>query len=113
MNVTRGLLQTCSMPSAEYIATLQEAILAVHGAHGRHVATSYVKETFEGKTAWEGEVETFLLLDHPVAKRCFAWMYSEGGTDYSTAVLEVPPVDSPGTAVTVAILAKAQRGMQG
>jgi hypothetical protein len=67
-----------------------------------------VKEVFKGVTAWEGEVETFELLNHPKVKRCHAWAYDDNGTMRTTAVLELPPVDSPGTAVTVAILAKAK-----
>jgi hypothetical protein len=96
------------MPSPEYIEQLQEAILAVHGCESRHVTTSCVKEVFEGQVAWEGEVETFLLIGHPKAKLCHAWGYDDDdGMFRSTAVLELPPVDSPGMAVTVAIAAKA------
>lgn len=97
------------MPQPDYIQTLQEAILAVHGCESRHVATSPVTEIFEGETAWTGEVETFEITGHPKAKRCYAWAYNDDGTMRTTAVLEVPPVDSPSSAVTLAIAAKARQ----
>jgi hypothetical protein len=96
------------MPHPDYIARLQEAIRAVHGCGSRHVSTAPVTEYFEGKLAWTGEVETFDLDGHPKAKRCYAWGYDDNGKLKSTAVLELPPVDSPSSAVTVAIAAKAK-----
>jgi len=55
---------------------------------------------------WEGPVEVFTLRNHPKAKRAFAWSHLEGPKDERTkfvAVLEIPPVESPQTAVRVAI----------
>jgi hypothetical protein len=97
------------MPPANYIRRLQEAILVTHGANARHAGTKPVKEVFQGQTAWDGDVETFDLLDHPKAKRCYAWAYDDNGTLRTTAVLELPPVDSPEAAVKVAIAAKARK----
>lgn len=97
------------MPAPEYIRKLQGAIRAVHGCGSRHVSTAPVTEYFEGKLAWTGEVETFDLQGHPKAQRCHAWGYDDTGTFRSTAVLEIPPVDSPSSAVTVAIAAKSKR----
>lgn len=98
-----------SMQRNKYIEQLQEAIRAVHGCDSRHVSTSRVKSQFEGVTAWVGEVETFDLEGHPKAKRCHAWGYVDGGQFRSTAVLELPPVDSPSSAVDVAIAAKSKK----
>ena len=92
-----------------YIRRLQEAILAVHGANSRHTGSKPVVEVFRDETAWKGDVEVFDLLDHPKAKRCYAWAYDDAGTLRTTAVLELPPVDSPEAAVKVAIAAKARR----
>jgi hypothetical protein len=39
-------------------------------------------------------------------KRCYAWSFLENETQYTT-VLEIPPVNSPESAVKVAIAAKA------
>jgi hypothetical protein len=101
------------MPSPEYIRRLQEAIRATHGADSSHVGTSYVKETFEGQTSFEGEVETFTLLNHPKAKECYAWGWDDNGTFRVTAVLGVPPINTPADAATVAVLARAKKQMEG
>jgi hypothetical protein len=46
---------------------------------------------------------------HPKAKRCYAWSFLENGQPQYTTVLEIPPVDSPESAVKVAIAAKGRR----
>jgi len=97
------------MPAPDYIRKLQEAIRAVHGCESRHVSTSPVTEYFQGELAWTGEVETFDLQGHARAQRCHAWGFDDNGTFRTTAVLEIPPVDSPSSAVTVAIAASAKR----
>lgn len=88
---------------------LREAILAVHRCNSRHVQTVPVMELFKDQTLFDGYVEIFDLDGHPKAKRCFAWGYDDAGTLRSTAVLEIPPVDSPETAVKVAIAARIRR----
>src|SRR5688572_11331643 len=100
------------MQRSDYIRKLQEAIRAVHGCESRHVGTSRVKEVFEGQVAWDGEVETFGITGHPKATTCYAWGYDDDGTFRTTSVLELPPVDSPGTAVTIAIAAKARQNQK-
>ncbi|CAN5716176.1 hypothetical protein BH09VER1_BH09VER1_34210 [soil metagenome] len=97
------------MLRSNYVRKLQEAIRAVHGCESSFVSTSHVKAVLEGQTAWEGEVETFDLESHPKAKRCYAWGYVEDDQLRTTAVLEIPPVDSPSSAVDVAIAAKARK----
>jgi hypothetical protein len=97
------------MQRSKYLSQLKEAIRAVHGCESLHVSTSRVVSQFEGETAWDGEVETFDLNGHPKAKRCHAWGYVEKGSFKATAVLELPPVDSPSTAVDVAIAAKTKQ----
>jgi hypothetical protein len=87
---------------------LQEAISAMHGCESRYVRSVPVREVFNGLVAWEGVVEVFDLIDHPKAKRCYAWSYDDGKQTRSITVLELPPVDSPETAVKVAIAAKAR-----
>jgi hypothetical protein len=97
------------MPQSSYIQQLQDAIRAIHGCESRHVSTSRVISQFEGATAWEGEVETFELIGHPKAQRAYAWGHEEAGQLRTTAVLEIPPVNSPSTAVDVAIAAKGRK----
>jgi hypothetical protein len=86
------------------------AILAVHGATARHVESVPVREVFRNLVAWEGTVEVYDIQGHPKARRCYAWTIEDGGELKTTAVLEIPPVDSPQTAVKIAIAAAAKTG---
>ena len=83
----------------------------MHRCIATHVETVPVREVFQGKTAWEGEVEVFTLANHPKAKRAYTWGYTneKRGDKYDfVTVLEIPPVISPETAVKVAIAATAK-----
>jgi len=71
-----------------------------------------VHELFQDKTVWKGEVEVFDLIQHPKAKRAYAWAHKEGKNDERTryvAVLELPPVESAVTAVRASIMADGQQ----
>jgi hypothetical protein len=57
-----------------------------------------------GKVIWQGVVEAFSLTGHPKAKKAYGWRTGEGVKTRLVTVLELPPVDSPNTAVR-AILA--------
>lgn len=93
----------------EYIDELRDVIRRVHQLDAEHVNTVPVKETFHGETVWEGEVEVFSVRGHPAAKRCFAWAYEkDGGGKRYLAVLDLPPVDSPQTAVRAAIVSEVR-----
>ena len=96
------------MPSKE-ITQLNDAIRARHGCESLHVESVPVKEVFEGQTAWEGTVEVFELVGHPEAKCAYAWTYRDGGQEKTIAVLGIPPVDSPQSAVKVAIASRARK----
>ena len=91
----------------QYIEELKAAILNVHGATATHVETVPVVEEFQGETVWQGEVEVFDIRGHPKATRCYGWGYStdEDQRRY-VAVLELPPVTSPQTAVKAAIVSE-------
>jgi len=57
-----------------------------------------------------GWVEVFDLIGHAKAKRAYAWQYQDGPDEIKTvAVLEIPPVVSPQSAVKVAIAAKTRK----
>src|SRR5437879_9581174 len=88
---------------------LKKAIKSTHGWESLHVESVAVKEFFEGRTAWEGTVEVFHLVGHPQAKRAYAWTYRDGDQNKTVAVLGIPPVDSPQSAVKVAIAAKGRK----
>ena len=92
-----------------YIQHLAQAFRKLHDCEAKHVETVPVIERFKGKTVWEGDVEVFDLIGHPKAKRGYAWAYNkEKGSD-TIAVLELPPVISPKTAVQVAIVSGSQK----
>jgi len=92
-----------------YIQHLAQAFRRLHECEAQHVETVPVIERFKGKTVWEGEVEVFDLIGHPKAKRGYAWAYNkEKGSD-TIAVLELPPVISPKTAVQAAIVSGEQK----
>jgi hypothetical protein len=98
----------------DYLARLQVAIQHMHKCGAVHRETVPVHEVFRGKTAWQGKVEVFDLTGHPKAKRCYAWSHRDGPDDQDerfVAVLGLPPVVSPETAVKVAIAAEV-RGKQ-
>jgi hypothetical protein len=90
------------------ITKLKDAIRAMHGCESLHVESVPVKEVCEGQTAWRGTVEVFDLIGHPKAKRAYAWSYGDGDQNKTIAVLGIPPVDSPESAVKVAIAAKSK-----
>lgn len=96
-----------------YIEELKDAIRRLHGVESHHVKSVPVKETFQGKTVWDGIVEVFELHGHAKATHAYAWAH---GTDdpkkrWQVTVLHIPPVTSPETAVRAAI-AKEFRSLE-
>jgi hypothetical protein len=91
------------------LQSLESVIKEMHDCDAVHVASEEVHELFQGLTAWQGTVEIFDLIGHPKARRAYAWQYEEGKETKTVTVLEIPRVDSPQTAVKVAIAAKAKR----
>ena len=93
----------------DYIAELKTAIRNLHGCESEYVESIPVTETFQGETLWTGDVEVFTIRGHPRAKRAYAWGHATGKDDQArryVAVLELPPVESPETAVKVAVAAE-------
>jgi hypothetical protein len=90
------------------IKEIQDAIRETHGCESEHAGSVPVTERFREKIAWQGTVEVFNLIGHPKAKRAYAWTYRDGDQNKTIAVLEIPPVDSPQSAVKVAIAAKGR-----
>jgi hypothetical protein len=90
-----------------YISELQDVILKLHGVESKHVESVPVKETFQGKTVWEGIVEVFELVGHPKAPKVYAWANDVSDRNrprsYTTA-LHIHPVTSPILAVRAAIV---------
>ena len=93
---------------SERIEQLRVAVEIMHHCKASHETPTPVLEMFRDQTVWEGVVESFALSGHARAKRCYAWSYQrDGQTQYVTA-LEMPPVESPITAVRASIVADAK-----
>jgi hypothetical protein len=89
-----------------YIEELKAVIRKLHGAEPQHVETVPIKETHEGQTVWEGEVEVF-NIDHPQTSRVYAWAHETDDPDNpkrTVTVLHIPPVTSPRRAVQATIV---------
>jgi hypothetical protein len=97
------------MSDKVYIGWLRETFKKLHGCEAKHVETVPVIERWKGKTVWEGDVEVFDLTGHPKAKRGYAWAYNKKKGSDTIAVLELPPVISPKTAVQAAIVSGEQK----
>ena len=90
---------------------LKIAVERLHNCKSKWVESFPVKETFEGQTVWDGTVQVFDLIDHPTAKRCYAWSYvvDDSGKRTFFAVLHQGPVDSPENAVKAAIVSEHKK----
>ena len=93
-----------------YIEELHDVIQHLHGVDSTHVESVPVKETFQGKTVWEGVVEVFDLKNHPKASRAYAWAYETENPKRPrhVIVLHMGPVTSPLLAVRAAIVEEAR-----
>lgn len=89
-----------------YIEELRDVIRHLHGVDSAHVESVPVKETFQGKTVWEGIVEVFDLKNHPKAARAYAWAYKTDNPKKPrhVVVLHLGPITSPLLAVRAAIV---------
>jgi hypothetical protein len=88
------------------IDALKKAILDLHDCKATWIESVSVKEVFEGKMVWEGIVQIFDLIDHPKAKRCYAWSHELEGSKKRRffAVLHQGAIDSPEKAVRASIV---------
>jgi hypothetical protein len=89
------------------IEDLKEVIRVLHGVESTHVTSVPIKETFNGKTIWEGVVEVFTLHEHPQANTAYAWSHATddpSNPKRHVTVLHIPPAVSPLTAVRSVIL---------
>lgn len=97
----------------DYLARLQVTVSQLHNCGAVWRESVPVHEVFQGKTLWRGDVEVFDLTGHPKAKRAYGWSHPDGAdnkTERFVAVLEIPPVDSPETAVKMAIYSDIKKG---
>jgi hypothetical protein len=89
-----------------YIEELRDVIRRLHGVESKHIESVPIKETFQGKTVWEGIVEVFDLKGHPKASRVYAWAYETENPKKPkhVTVLHMGPITSPLLAVRAAIV---------
>ena len=100
-----------AVANKQYIHQLRQVILHLHNTASKWVKSVPVEEIYNGQTIWSGTVEVFDLTRHPKAKRAYAWSHLADHKDERTrfvAVLELPPVVSPETAVKTSIAADAK-----
>ena len=90
---------------------LEKAVFNLHGCKSKWIESVPIKEIFGKEVVWEGIVGVFELIDHPTAKKCYAWSYlvDESGKRKFIAVLHQKPVDSPQKAVQAYIVSEHQR----
>lgn len=88
---------------------LKKAVDSQHDCTATLAQSVPVKETFGGKTVWEGVVHVFRIDGHPKAKKAYAWSFPIEGSDKRRffAVLHLPPITSPVEAVRAAIVAES------
>lgn len=94
---------------SERIENLRTGIETMHKCRAVHERSVPVLEMFGSKTLWEGVVESFALLGHPKATRCYAWSYHDGKEMRYVNALEIPPVISPETAVRASIVVESKK----
>jgi hypothetical protein len=90
-----------------YLEELKDVIRRLHGAEATHIESVPIKETFQGKTVWEGIVEVFDLKDHPAAHRVYAWAHDTDDPEHPrhhVTVLHLHPIKSAQDAVRAAIV---------
>jgi len=93
---------------SERIEQLRFAVETMRRCKASHEASTPIRETFRRPVVWEGVVESWDLTGHPKAKWCYAWSFQDNGeTQYVTA-LEIPPGESPLTAVRATIVADSK-----
>lgn len=88
------------------IEELRDVIHKLHGVEATHRESVPVKETWKGKTIWDGVVEVFDLKGHPLTDRAYAWLHDTGnsGKPLPVTVLHIHPALSPAKAVRAFIV---------
>jgi hypothetical protein len=91
----------------KHIERLKTIIRELHGVDATHRESVPVKETWQGKTIWEGIVEVFTLHGHPKTDTLYAWSHATDdpeNPERHVTVLHVHPALSPLAAVRAALM---------
>lgn len=97
----------------DHIQRLQNAIRQLNDCESTYLETVTVSEAFQSfrqTTNWQGDVAVFEICGHPQAHRAYAWYAPVNKEMRYVVVLEIPPVNSPQTAVQAAIAAQIVNG---
>ncbi len=91
---------------------LKRAVESQHGGTATLAQSVPVKETFEGKTVWEGTVSVFDLTGNAKSTRAYAWSSPVEGSPKRRffAVLHLGGIISPQDAVRAAIVQEHRSG---
>jgi len=106
---TGGLAVTANINSAVVEVDGEPAGFTPLSLNGIGLGEHGVRVVAPGMRAWQGDVEVFAIRGHPKAKRAYAWAHESGKGKRLVAVLELPPVSSPETAVRASIIAESKR----
>jgi len=93
----------------DYIKRLEKAIHELHGTAALYLCTDSVRETLQGRTVWEGEVEVFSITGHLKAPLCYAWSYQDGNKEHFATVLQIAPIRTAADAVRAYIVADVRK----
>jgi hypothetical protein len=93
----------------DYKEVLADAIQKGYGCKAVFKETVPIKETFQGKTVWDGEVEVF-EVNHKDTRTCYGWGFDndKGKTEFVT-VLAIPPITTPLKAVQSYLISLSKR----
>ena len=87
----------------ERIEKLCKAIENEHNCSAKHAGSVFVTVMDGLLKVWKGSLEVFLLEGHREATICYGWREFDGQEVKYVTVLEIPPVNSPESAVRAAI----------
>jgi len=90
-----------------HIEELRDVIHKLHGAKATHRESVPVKEVFQGQTVWDGIVEVFDLVGHPLTNRAYGWLHDTGDPSkpaQHVTVLHIHPALTPAAAVRAFIV---------
>lgn len=87
------------------IDALKKAVEGLHECKVTFKEIAHIEKTFEGDVVWDGNVYSFDIEGHPIAKICYAWSSPIPQSDQQRfyAVLNQDPVNSAQDAVRASI----------
>ena len=88
------------------IDSIRDVIESTYHCRAEHITSTPIAGRFGDNQVCV--VETFELVGHPGASRCYGWSIIENGTRRHRAILEIPPIDSPQSALTSVVAADAK-----